>query len=131
MKTKFHFPYTFHINKGIGPIFINVIDLDLYLREDIAELVTTVSGSASLGPVVVSFSKIGLALQIEFGKPGVLGNADLDIGFKPPTGFGLSLDTEAVRGGGLVEIDPPNYATEKRQQPSPHQLMRLCEGDLM
>ncbi len=101
--------YTFHVNQEIGPIFIGTIDLAIFLKDGNIELNTALSAGASLGPIKASVSKIGLKALLEPGKKGLLGFADLSLGFKPPTGIALGIDPPPVRGGGGIFIDPPNY----------------------
>jgi len=104
------FEYTIPIYKTIGPIFVNTVDLKIELTEGNIVIIVAVTGGVEIGPLTAVVEKIGLLLTIELGKPGLLGNADLSLGFKPPTGIGLSIDSEGVSGGGYLSIDPPNYA---------------------
>ncbi len=103
------FEYTFNINKSIGPIFINSIDLNLDLDFDgpMITLITAVTGGLDVGPFAGVIEKIGLKTNLEFDSQGI---SDVSFGFKPPTGIGLSLDVGGVKGGGYLSIDPPNYA---------------------
>ncbi len=104
------FEYTFQINKSLGPIFINTLDLELGINSNEIVLITSVTGGVSIGPVTAVVQKIGLKTIIELGKPGLLGKADLSLGFKPPSMIGFGIDTESVKCWGMLEIDPPNYA---------------------
>lgn len=65
-----------------------------------------------LGPFVAVVENIGLKIGLvpltNNDQPGAFGNLDLDFGFKPPTGIGLSLDTDVVKGGGYLFFDPDN-----------------------
>lgn len=102
--------YNFQVNKSFGPIFINTFDLLLITDDSITTLITGVSGSATIGPVTAVVQEIGLEAILDTGKPGILGNADFSLGFKPPSAIGLSIDAEGIKGGGYLEIDKPNYA---------------------
>ncbi len=103
--------YTFQINKSIGPITVTTVDIKLAVNEKgIIVLVAAVSANGALGPVAATVSKIGLQVQVEPGKKGNLGNADLSLGFKPPSGVGLAIDASVVKGGGFLEIEDGNYA---------------------
>ncbi len=55
--------------------------------------------------------EFGLGVYTKF-KPGNLGPLDLDIGFKPPNGVGLSVDAGVVKGGGYLffDFDKGEYA---------------------
>lgn len=98
------------INISLGPVFINTVDLGLYVNTDNIEFVVAVSGGVQIGPVQAVVKKIGIISRIEFGQQGNLGNADFSMGFKPPTAIGLAIVAEGVKGGGFLEVDPPNYA---------------------
>lgn len=97
--------YTFHLDAEIGPIFINTIDLGLRLDAAGLRLIVTATGGLALGPVVAVVQEIGIQGQLELGKAGNLGNANLALSFKPPTGIGLSIDTPAVKAAGFLLID--------------------------
>lgn len=103
--------YSFQINQSLGPINIRTIDITLGVNSN-GEifLITAASADAELGPVTASVKKIGLKTTVELGKPGALGNADLSLGFKPPSGIGLKIDASVVVGGGYLEIEDGNYA---------------------
>lgn len=102
--------FTYQINKGMGPFFVSTVGFSVYVNSEDLTLTVAVSGGASIGPVSVSVSEIGLRLIIDFNKPGLLGNSDLVLAFKPPNGLGASMDTGVVRFCGHIEADPPNYA---------------------
>lgn len=97
--------YTFHLDAEIGPIFINTIDLGLRLDGAGLRLIVSATGGLALGPVVAVVQEIGIQSQLELGKAGNLGNANLALSFKPPTGIGLSIDTPAVKAAGFLLID--------------------------
>ena len=63
---------------------------------------------AELGPLVVVVQNIGISATFSFppDKKGNLGFSQLDIGFKPPNGVGLSLDAGGFKGGGFLYLDP-------------------------
>jgi hypothetical protein len=61
---------------------------------------------AQLGPLSVSVSRMGAEADITFPDGG--GNAgplQIDVGFKAPTGVGLSIDAGIVKGGGFLYLD--------------------------
>jgi hypothetical protein len=62
----------------------------------------------AIGPVKAVVDRIGLSTVVAFPPDGGnLGVADLDFGFKPPSGIGLSIDTHGVvSGGGTLIRDP-------------------------
>jgi hypothetical protein len=73
-----------------------------------ARLTVTTTGSMLLGPFVVSFDRLGIAVDTttaSFDAPGNFGLVDIAFGFKPPEGVGLALDAGIVSGGGYLDID--------------------------
>lgn len=68
------------------------------------------SPQVQLGPIGATVERIGLEADVTFpeGNDGNLGPVNVDLGFKPPTGAGLSVDASAVVGGGYLSFDPEN-----------------------
>ncbi len=97
--------YTFHLDAEIGPIFINTIDLGLRLDPAGLRLIVSATGGLALGPIVAVVQEIGIQGQLQLGAAGNLGNANLGLSFKPPTGIGLSIDTPVVKAAGFLSID--------------------------
>src|SRR6185436_2453117 len=64
----------------------------------------TVGLSARLGPLTAVVDQIGMRALIPFGKNSD-GEYDFGIGFKPPTGVGLQIESAAVTGGGFLFYD--------------------------
>lgn len=62
-----------------------------------AEVVAAISGGASLGPLSVAVTRVGLRVVVD--------GSGAHLAFKPPNGFGLSMDTAAVRVGGFLLVD--------------------------
>lgn len=61
---------------------------------------------ANLGPLQASVSRMGATADISFPEGGGnAGIAQIDVGFKPPTGVGLSIDAGIVKGGGYLYLD--------------------------
>lgn len=99
------FEYTFHVNAALGPVFVDSIDLGFKVDGSGATLSVGATGGLEIGPVVAVVEGIGLKVETLFGKRGNLGNAHFQVGFKPPTGIGLSIDTPTVKAGGFLSID--------------------------
>ena len=90
-----------------GPIFIDRITLKLESEGNQSIVTTSVNGGLVLGPLTAAIEDIGLELRIDPSRPGILGNADLALGFKPPSGVGLSVEAQGVlTGGGFLLHDP-------------------------
>jgi hypothetical protein len=79
-----------------------------------AEGTITIAGAASaevtLGPVTATVKRMGVEADVSFpeDKDGNMGPVDMEIGFKPPSGAGVSIDAGPVSGGGYLEFDPDN-----------------------
>lgn len=67
-----------------------------------ADIGTNIKGD--LSAIVFTVDNIGLrtTLDLDEGNAGPFG---IDIGFKPPTGVGLSIDAPPVKGGGFLNYD--------------------------
>ena len=71
------------------------------------EFELSLSGSPRLGPVAVTLERVGIAAKLDFPNDGGnLGFVNLDPKFKSPSGIGLVVDTDVVRGGGYLYLDP-------------------------
>jgi hypothetical protein len=92
-----------------GPIFVDKIAIRIKATPDDTRLLATVTGGLDIGPFAAVVQDIGIALRVDLKKPGLLGNADLTLGFKPPTGVGLSLETPVVKAAGIVIFDPDHF----------------------
>ena len=58
-----------------------------------------------LGPLKFVVQNIGLRLEAQFKKGGNAGPFDISVGFKPPNGIGLSIDSGVIKGGGFLYLD--------------------------
>ena len=93
---------------GLAIRGVTIPTLYLGLRADESGLKAEVSASVgvSLGPVQASIDRIGVEAEVTFPEDGGnLGVANLDLGFKPPNGVGLSIDKAGVSGGGYLFLD--------------------------
>ena len=64
-----------------------------------------------LGPFAMTVDRLGLKALLNLPKKEAASEAgfDLDIGLKPPTGIGFSVNASVVKGGGFLSIDPDNH----------------------
>ena len=99
------FEYTFQLNVAIGPLFVDAIDVRAKLGTGAIAATIAVTGGLEIGPLVAIVKGIGLVAKVALGQPGNLGPADLSLGFKPPEGIGMSIDTSTLRLGGFLLID--------------------------
>lgn len=88
----------------LGPVEINALRLALAPGNDQITLEAGAVVKFDLGPLQAVVEDIGLRSAIQF-RPGNLGPANLDVGFKPPRGVGLSLDAGGFKGGGFLRLD--------------------------
>ena len=99
--------YSANLALKAGPIFVDRVTLKLASEGNESVFTTSVVGGLAIGPLVAVIQDIGLELRVDPSKPGILGNADLSLGFKPPSGIGLSVDAGGVvSGGGFLFHDP-------------------------
>jgi hypothetical protein len=98
------------VSKSLGKARLQY--LCIVLEPEISETKHTLTLTASaaldvkLGPVQASIDQIGFRLKLDFDAANKnLGFADLSIGFKPPNGIGLSVDSKLVKGGGFLFLD--------------------------
>lgn len=63
--------------------------------------------AAKLGPLQAVVENMGIRADTQFppGRDGNLGPIDIGLGFKPPSGVGLSLDLSVIKGGGFLRFD--------------------------
>lgn len=93
----------------LGPVTLDSIHLALGPGDD-GGLSTSASATAgvTLGPLSGSVAKMGVEADVAFPGPeaGNVGPMDVDLGFKPPDGVGVSIDTPGVSGGGFLYFEP-------------------------
>ncbi len=123
------------VARTIGPITVTAIGLGLGSEAGAATFDATVTASGTLGPFTVTVAEAGLRVRVEpvpNGHPaGNLGSADAGIGFKPPAGIGMKIDTSVVTGGGFVYHDPVMQLYAGALQLSLHERMTLTAFGLV
>lgn len=105
-----NFEVQLHPHIEIGPLKIPDLRLSLTIVPATAtepakariEGVITLEGQ--LGPLAFVAEGIGIQALFDF-RQGNLGPMDLQLGFRPPNGVGLSIDAGAVSGGGYLFFD--------------------------
>jgi hypothetical protein len=99
----------FPLDARIGPVTLHALNLAIAAESDEGGIATQVSFGAGLdlGPFAVVIDRVGLQALIDFPEAGGnLGPLDVDFGFKPPKGVGLTINTSLVVGGGFLFFDP-------------------------
>jgi len=66
----------------------------------------SVALGVKLGPVEASVDRLGIQFRLEFPENA---KSDISIGFKPPSGIGILIDSESITGGGFISFDPENH----------------------
>ena len=69
---------------------------------------TSIDFAVKMGSVLtISISRLGAEMRlVERDDNGGLFGRDLEVALKPPTGAGIVVDAEVVRGGGFLSFDP-------------------------
>ena len=87
------------LHASIGPLTIQELRLAIEAGTSDVALTAGVTASAKIGPVEAAVTDLGVKLALaSMTAParGTFGDLDLQFGFKPPTGIGLSIDTQGV-----------------------------------
>lgn len=92
---------------ALGPISIEALTLAAALKDGHIPISVGADIKAALGPIQAVVQNMGVTATISFppGNAGNLGPAQLDIGFKPPTGVGLRVAAGPITGGGFLSLD--------------------------
>jgi hypothetical protein len=80
----------------LGVIFLRELFLRLAADNGFDGL-AAISGNAALGPIAITVDRVGLRVHVR-------GSA-VTFSFKPPDGFGISLDASVVKAGGFLLVD--------------------------
>ena len=91
----------------LGPIDVQSLTIAANPRDGKLPISLGATLKGDLGPLQAVVENIGLTATFAFppNHDGNLGPLDLELGFKPPNGIGLSVDAGIVRGGGYLFID--------------------------
>ncbi len=91
----------------LGPVELNGLQIGINPSSDGIPINLSASITANLGPFVAVIERMGITANFDFAEndSGNLGPIDFGMGFKPPNGIGLSLDTGVVKGGGYLYFD--------------------------
>ena len=97
------------VSVSFGPIALQGITIGLHPNAEGIVLAVGATIRGSIGPVTALTDGVGFTLGMTFPDPptGNLGPIDVGLGFKPPSGIGLSVDAGGVvSGGGFLFHDP-------------------------
>jgi hypothetical protein len=99
------------VHVRLGPIEVQILYVTLrFTPDEPIRVDLAVAVSAGIGPLAVSIDRVGAAAAITFpdDSKGNLGPANLAFGFKPPTGLGVLVKADPIRGGGFLSFDEAN-----------------------
>lgn len=91
----------------LGPVDIENITIGIKPKNGTIPVDIGASVRGNIGPLTVVVENIGLTSTISFPEDGngLVGPMDIDLGFKPPKGVGISIDAGIVKGGGYLSLD--------------------------
>ena len=115
------------IGLSMAGVSLSSVHLSLQASEGALNAEISAGLSASIGPVRAVLDRIGLAGTLSFPQGGGnLGAANLDLGFKPPSGIGLSVEAQGVlTGGGFLFHDEAQQLYAGVMQLSLHEQITL------
>jgi hypothetical protein len=92
----------------LGPVSIPALTIGAMLKNGELPISIGADIQASLGPLVAVVQNMGITATFSLAgdNSGNLGPLDFGLGFKPPDGVGLSIDTGALKGGGFLGFKP-------------------------
>jgi hypothetical protein len=91
---------------GLGPIEIQSLTISVRIGAEFP-INLGVDIKVGLGPLIAIVQNMGVTATLSFppDNGGNLGPLQVDLGFKPPDGVGLSLDAGGFKGGGFLMLD--------------------------
>lgn len=91
-------------NLQLGPILLQAIEVGVGADAGALELAVTVDVEATIGPLLVSVSGVGLDATFRSGEDA--SDFGLDIGLRLPSGIAFSFEgSDVISGGGFIDID--------------------------
>lgn len=97
-------------HKKIGPLTIDSFSLDagpVKGEKGKLALVVGTTFQVQMGDaLVVAIEDLGVGFRLNYlNEEGKFGDLDLDASFSYPSGFGITVDATAVKGGGIISIN--------------------------
>jgi hypothetical protein len=102
------FEVALHPHLHLGPIAVDDVTVKLAVPAEPPSRVQLEIGASiagELGPLQFTVQGIGMRSEMTFAE-GNAGPFGITLGFKPPNGVGLELDTGGFKGGGFLRLDP-------------------------
>jgi hypothetical protein len=102
---------TLPIGRSLGALTVHNLDVGLGPSNTGGDLGLEISGgfAATLGPFKAVVDRLGFELDVDRRDNGNFGPFHVGVGFKRPSGVGLSIDSGIVTGGGYLFADPVNH----------------------
>jgi len=125
---------SFPVGVQLGPISIEAISIGLKPSTEGVDLDVGASVRGDVGPVTAVIDGVGFELVAKFPDPptGNLGPLDVSFNFLPPSGIGLSLDTQGVvSGGGFLFHDAVTQSYAGVMQVSVYEVLTLTAFGLI
>lgn len=121
------------VGLSVAGVTLSTVNLGLRANDDRVNAEVSASIAASIGPIKAVLDRVGIESAISFPETGGnLGVADLELGFKPPSGIGLSVDAQGVlTGGGTLFHDPARQLYAGALQLSLHDELTLSAYGLI
>ena len=98
------------VNARLGPVTVPTAHVGLAPSTgaggESLEVQISLDTALTLGPVAATVSHLGLTLGLDADPNGNLGPIDASLGFLPPTGASLAVQSTLVTGGGFLQCDP-------------------------
>ena len=106
---RLHLEYDLN-HKKLGPLVIDSFSLDAgSVKGESGKLQLAVASTFQVdfgGALVVAIENLGIGFILNYkDEKGNYGDFDLDANLQYPSGFGLTVDASAVKGGGVISID--------------------------
>jgi hypothetical protein len=100
-----------HLDLGFATIEELFLALNPNAEGSDLAIESATSPKIDLGPLKGSVKRMGIEGGLSFpkGNDGNLGPVDLDVGFRPPDGLSLAIDTGPVTGGGFMIFEPEKH----------------------
>lgn len=98
------------VDRTLGFVTLRSIELSIGISDGGLAVGAGVALDGALGPFAVTAEGLGLELALVDAPDGdgMLGPFDAALSLLPPHRIGLSLEAEAVKGGGVIDLDPAN-----------------------
>jgi hypothetical protein len=92
----------------LGPVKLDSFNIGIGAKDEAINVFAATNMIVSLGPLTAVIRNIGVSgkFTAKTNNSGNLGPLDVDLGFKPPSGIGLSVDAGGIKGGGILDFNP-------------------------